>query len=68
MFSSWDINFLSIKNHFINFSSCDEIMVNIVISAYELEYTIDYTAEKMKFPIKDFFNKCEIGHIYWRNP
>ena len=26
------------------------------------------TAQKMKFSNKDFFSKCEFGHIYWRNP
>ena len=26
------------------------------------------TAQKMKFFIKDFFSKCDLGHIYWRNP
>ena len=26
-------------------------------------------AQKMKFPIKDFFSKCDqFGHIYQRNP
>ena len=34
----------------------------------------NYTAQKMKFSIKDFFSKCgqirsflRFGHIYWRN-
>ena len=29
-----------------------------------------YTAQKMKFSIKDFLSKgnCGFGHIYWRNP
>ena len=34
-----------------------------------------YSARKIKFSIKDFFNKCDqirsflrIWHIYWRNP
>ena len=30
-----------------------------------------YTAQKMKFVIKDFFSKCEqlgFGHIYWKVP
>ena len=34
-----------------------------------------YTAQKMKFSIKDFFSNmtksvgnCEFVHIYWRNP
>ena len=34
-----------------------------------------YTAQTMKFSIKDFFSKCDnsavscrFGHIYWRNP
>ena len=29
-----------------------------------------YTAQKMKFSIKDFFSKvsCGFSHIYWRNP
>ena len=36
---------------------------------------LTYTAQKMKFSIKDFFSKyvnksavsCGFGHIYWRN-
>ena len=34
-----------------------------------------YTAQNMKFSIKDFFSKCDhirrnmrFGHIYWKNP
>ena len=29
-----------------------------------------YTAQKIKFSIKDFFSKCDQirGHIYWKNP
>ena len=27
-----------------------------------------YTAQKMKFSIKDFFGNCKFGHIYWRKP
>ena len=34
--------------------------------------SIVFTAQKMKFYIKDFFSKCDqirsFGHIYWRNP
>ena len=42
-----------------------------------MDYCADciYTAQKMKFSIKDFFIKydqirrnCGFGHIYWRNP
>ena len=38
--------------------------------AYPLHYAETYTAQKLKFFIKDFFSKrnCGLGHIYSRNP
>ena len=27
-----------------------------------------YTAQKMKFYIKEFFSECDQIHIYWKNP
>ena len=40
---------------------------------YSGEGSDENTAQKMKFSIKDFFNKCDqvycgFGYIYWKNP
>ena len=37
-------------------------------SFFHTTLATDNTAQKMKFPIKDFFSKCRFGHIYWNNP
>ena len=40
------------------------VLWKIVVPKYDSE---DYTAQKMKFSIKDFLSKCDQIHIYWRN-
>ena len=46
------------------------VEIALDLKAWECAFN-DFTAQKMKFSIKDFFSKCDqiwFGHIYWRNP
>ena len=55
-----------------NFSCQEKITRNLLTTTNKLR---SYTAQNMKFSIKDFFGKCGFGfvncgfgHIHWGNP
>ena len=65
------INFVTFFG--VCFADQERFFDNVIL---DLRWLWAFTAQKVKFSIKDFFSKCDqirsflriFGHIYWSNP